>query len=877
MKKTPQVIRLKDYRPSDFLIDQVYLHFDLHETKTIVKSILQIRRAPKASSRAALCLNGEDLNLKTVILDGRVLSPQCYQVDAKALVIKKVPKAFTLETKVEIDPKNNTKLSGLYISKGIFCSHCEAEGFRRITYFIDRPDVLSYFKVGMSADQKTYPYLLANGNLVEEKKLANGKKYVLWEDPSLKPCYLFALVAGDLDVVEDHYKTFSGRTVRCAVYVEKGYRDQAGYALGALKRAMKWDEEVYNREYELNRYMIVAVDDFNAGAMENKGLNIFNSKYILAKQETASDVDYMNIERVVGHEYFHNWSGNRVTVQEWFEITLKEGLTTFREQSFSAQMTSPALVLLNAVTTLRMRQFPEDQGPLSHPIRPKSYMEINNFYTTTVYEKGAEVIRMIETILGKPAFVKALQYYFDQYDGKAITTEDFILAMEKSSKVDLKQFRLWYDQSGTPHVKVSSKYHAAKKTLTLQVEQFCAPTPEQKTKKPFHIPLAVAIFKAKGEPMTLRLKGEKKGVEGTRVLNIKKKKESYSFQGIDNEGKLSLLRNFSAPVVLDYQYSDESLIWLMENDDDPFCRWEAQQIFLCRWLLKWIEKIHQSPFKYNPQFTEIFSSFLCDKKTEKNLLAKLLVLPSESYLLLNMKKSNIEKVHTVYSEVKLKLASDLEPLWDKVYHKHVIKGDYLYTTENMGKRAVKNVCLLTLLELKRPEYFQLAFEQFMEADNMTDKMGALAALNSHDCKERQKALEVFYKDYQKDAVVIDKWFALQASSTLPDTLRTVKKLMNHSAFNIKNPNKVRALIGSFSQNVVCFHDKTGAGYQFLAEQVIAVDKINPSTAAKLVDPLVQWKKFDKPYQQLMKEALRSIRAEKGLSRDVYEVVSKGLK
>ncbi|HLD17316.1 MAG TPA: aminopeptidase N [Coxiellaceae bacterium] len=866
MSRAHKTIYLKEYRSSHFLIKSVHLHFDLHETQTHVKSILDIVRNPGSTElNAPLQLNGEELVLQKVILDGKMLHKLQYKVDDHFLTITDVPDQFRLETVVQINPKTNTQLSGLYVSGDNFCTHCEAEGFRRITYFLDRPDVLSHFKVGITADPNRYPHLLANGNLIDEERLSNGKRFVLWEDPSLKPCYLFALVAGNLDVIEDVHVTPSGRRIRCFVYVEKGKKDQAGYALQSLKRAMEWDEKTYHREYELDQYMIVAVDDFNAGAMENKGLNIFNTKYVLAKQETATDFDYMNIERVVGHEYFHNWSGNRVTVREWFEITLKEGLTTFREQAFSGDMTSHGLVRINLAHDIRVRQFPEDSGPMSHPIRPKSYIEINNFYTMTVYEKGCEVIRMVQTLLGKPVFSQALEYYFDKYDGQAVTTEEFISAMEESSGVDLSHFRLWYDQSGTPELTIKTTYDAIKKTYTVNIEQKTISTADQKDKKPLHIPFAMSLLNDQGQV-----------IMAPRVLSLRKAQESFTFDNIAESPVPSLLEDFSAPVIVHYPSTEDELKCLIQHSQDSFVRWESQQKFTKKYLLAWIEEYQKKQaFEYQLSFTYLFQSLVHDNDIDPNLLAKLLLLPEMNDLILSMKVADVSAIVAVQSGVVKKLAKALEQDWLNTYQKHTLKGTYVYSTLNMGKRSVRNNALFYLLQAN--DYYRaLACQQLEAADNMTDKMGALVALNYHDSHERQKALEVFYHTYQTETLVMDKWFSIQALAPLPNTLTQVKSLLNHPAFNINNPNKVRALIGAFSQNVPCFHEPSGVGYQFLAEQVLHVDAKNPHVAARLVAPLIQWKRFPPKTQTLMKEALKEIKRAQSLSKDVFEVVGKGL-
>ncbi len=879
MSKQPETIYLKDYKVPPFLIDQVQLHFDLLEAETQVRSILNIRRNPASLEKdAPLRLNGEALKLLDIYLDHQPLQSNRYRTDEAFLTIDQVPESFVLETVVSIDPKNNTHLSGLYQSNGNYCTQCEAEGFRRITYFLDRPDVMSRFRVAISADRGRYPTLLSNGNLIEERELPDQRHWVLWEDPSLKPCYLFALVAGDYEHLEKEYRTGSGRKVSLYLYLEKGNLHQGDFALGALERSMRWDEEHYGREYDLDQYMIVAVGDFNMGAMENKGLNIFNTKYILANSQTATDLDYMAIENVVGHEYFHNWTGNRVTCRDWFQITLKEGLTVFRDQSFSADMNSPLLNRINAVNLIRNLQFPQDAGPMAHPIRPDQYLQIDNFYTVTVYNKGAEVIRMVHTLIGAENFRKGMDLYFQRFDGHAVTTDDFIQSMEDASGKDLTQFRRWYSQSGTPVLEVESEYDAAKKTYTLTVKQSCAPTIGQDQKLPFHLPLKVSLLNKAGEALSLRLLGELEAITHVRVLELKEPMHQFVFEGIDEPVTPSLLRNFSAPVILKYPYTQSELIWLMAHETDAFNRWDSAQRVATDLILKGV-KLYQekTELKVEVSWLESMQKLLKDSEQDRLLVEKCLTLPTENYCSQQMEVIDIEAIHEVREWTKWNLASSMESEFLNVYQQLNSHSPYEYNVQSMGERSLKNISLSYLNVLKKKEHYQLALKQFRAADNMTDKIGALIALNDHDCEERIEAMEEFYQAWKHEPLVVDKWLILEASSSLPDTLERVKALLTHSAFDLKNPNKVRSLIGIFSNNLLHFHASNGGGYRFLSDQVLSIDPANPQLAARIVEPLSRWQHFDEGRQQLMRHELERIIASPKLSKNVYEIVARGLK
>jgi aminopeptidase N len=878
MTTKPQEIYLKDYQPSNYLIKEAFLHFDLHPEYTIVKSILKFYRNPEAKGENTLSLDGEELQLRTLLLDGKTLEQDRYQLTPHKLIIPKVPDAFTLETEVLIKPAENKALSGLYQSKGNYCTQCEAQGFRRITYFLDRPDILTLFTTTITADKQRYPVLLSNGNLIDSKDLDHNRHWVMWQDPSLKPCYLFALVAGDYEWREETFTTVSGRDIILRVYVEKGNLAQSDHAMASLKHAMRWDEKTYGREYDLDIYMIVAVSDFNMGAMENKGLNIFNDRYILAKQDTATDEDYVNVESVIGHEYFHNWSGNRVTVRDWFQITLKEGLTIFRDQNFTADMTSHAVKRIRDANIIRNFQFPQDAGPLAHPIRPDSYIEINNFYTVTVYNKGAEVIRMIETLLGKATFRKGMDLYFARNDGKAVTTEDFVKAMADASSMDLSQFQRWYHQAGTPHVEVTGDYNDQDKSYTLTFKQSCPATPGQAHKQNFVIPIRMALLDEQGNELALHLKDDPSHYHDTvKVLTLTEKEQKFTFEKVTKKPLPSLLRNFSAPVKLHYPYNDDELIFLMSHDTDGFNAWDAGQTLTSK-LLTHLVKTQQpgQELDIKPEIVTAFHKLLNNKQLDKLLLPEMLTLPTESYLLETLPGADIVEIYTVRRKFRKYLAKQLKDDFLRLYQANN-SGKYSLDKAAIAQRRVKNVCLAYLLLLENQDALDLAMSQFNTGDNLTDIIGALTPLSNIDCKERQQALTQFYDHYQKEPLVVDKWFSLQALSSLPGTFEEVKSLMTHPQFDLQNPNKARALIGVFSQyNYPGFHDLGGEPYAFLTDIVLTTDAFNPQLAARLIEPLIRWRKYDKERQALMHEQLHRIANVPKLSNDVYEIVTKSL-
>jgi len=876
LQQRPQTIYLQDYQRPDFAVDSVFLHFDLNETETIVQAVQHIKR--NSSDATSLVLMGEAMKLHSVRIDGRELKKNQYKVDDKHLTINDVPDSFTLETEVIIKPQHNTELSGLYKSANNFCTQCESHGFRRISYFLDRPDVLTRFTTTISADKDKYPILLSNGNLVEERQLDKNRRWVKWQDPSLKPCYLFALVAGDFDVIEDNFTTMSEREVKLFVYVEKGKKDQAEYAMSCLKKAMRWDEEAFGREYELEMYMIVAVSDFNVGAMENKGLNIFNDKYILAKPTTATDIDYLRIESVIGHEYFHNWSGNRVTVRDWFQITLKEGLTIFRDQNFSAEMNAKTVRRIEDINVIRNVQFLQDSGPLAHPIYPDHYIEINNFYTVTVYNKGAEVIRMMATILGPKLFRKAMDLYFTRNDAKAVTVEEFVQAMEDASGIDLMQFRRWYHQAGTPTLDITDEYDAEKNSYTLTVKQSCSPTPGQPHKENFHIPLAVGALDKEGNELVLQQKGDK-AKKTTHILPVKHTQEVFRFVKVAEKPLPSLLRNFSAPVKVNYQYSDADLLLLMQHDSDEFNRWEASQRYAVN-IMKRLAEDHQQGKKLVicAEFVHVLGDLLEDESLDKAYIAELLTLPSETYMHQQMAMVDVDAIHAVREFCKVQVADQLSEQLLKHYSQYQSDEPYSLAATAIQQRCLKNLCLAHLMCLPDNQAGrELCVKQYDQADNLTDMIGALQALNQRDCPERETLLERFYETYQQEPLVVNKWFSLHAAYLQPGALDTVQKLLHHPAFDLKNPNKVYALINTFcSLNTTNFHLISGAGYRFLVDQVLAIDKFNRQVAARIIEPLTRWQSYDKKRQALMKSEWERVLAEKKLSKNVYEMASKSL-
>lgn len=865
---TPKITYLKDYQPPHYWIDTVDLIFDLENDKTLVHSKLVGRRNQQnADKKTPLVLVGENVKLKSIKLDSKTLNQDQYLLTEESLTLPEVPENFTLEIETEIYPDKNTELSGLYQAKEIYATQCEAEGFRRITYYLDRPDVLAKFTTTIRADKKSCPVLLSNGNCVGQGEVDDKRHWVKWEDPFKKPCYLFALVAGDLVALEDHFLTCHQRLVTLKIYVERENQDKCKHAMEALKKAMVWDEVTYGREYDLDIYMIVAVNDFNMGAMENKGLNIFNSKYILARPETATDTDYYLIDAVVGHEYFHNWSGNRITCRDWFQLSLKEGLTVFREHHFSNDVSKSPVSLIENTRTLRTTQFREDAGPLAHPVRPDSYIEINNFYTTTIYEKGAEVIRMLKTLLGWETFRKGMDLYFEKFDGQAVTIEDFVSTFESISNRDLTQFRLWYSQAGTPEINVEQKYDAGSKTYSLTLAQSCPATPGQPTKKPMHIPIAMGLLDSTG-----------KEIVSTQVLELKEEKQVFQFPNIASNPMLSILRGFSAPVKVKTLDTDKDLAFLMRYDTDELNRWDSGQKLTEKVIFQLVSTIHsKKPFELNSLWMEAMRSVLENKTINPALKAEMLSLPSLQELIELKKPADIDGLYAARVFLKKELSTQLKDLLIKVYHESETPGQYEYSPEAVAARRLKNMCLSLLTSACDADIIKLCSTQWNKTNNMTDMLGALGALSNVDCKERTDMLDSFYDKWQYNTLVLDKWFRIQALSELPNTLGVVMNLMNHPAFSLKNPNKVYSLVGAFTMgNLIRFHDVSGKGYTFLADTVIKLDAINPQIAARIVNPFTNWRSFDDIRQAKMKTELQRIIAVPKLSKDVYEIATKSL-
>lgn len=871
---SPRTIRLKDYQPPEYLIETVDLHFDLREQGTRVVSRLAIKRNPQGKG-GALKLNGEGLQPVWTRLNGSEMSAEHYRVDEESLTLLDPPEAFVLESEVIIAPETNTALEGLYRSGGMFCTQCEPEGFRKITWFLDRPDVMACFTVRLEADKAQYPVLLSNGNPRESGDLADGRHYAVWDDPIPKPCYLFALVAGDLRYIEDSHTTPSGKPVQLRLYVEPENVDKCDHAMHSLINAMRWDEEKYGREYDLDVYNVVAVNDFNMGAMENKGLNVFNSKYVLARSDTATDNDFLGIEGVIAHEYFHNWTGNRITCRDWFQLSLKEGFTVFRDQEFSADMGARGVKRIEDVRMLRAHQFAEDAGPMAHPIRPDSYIEINNFYTLTVYEKGAEVVRMQANLLGPELFRKATDLYFERHDGQAVTTEDFVRCMADASGKDLTQMQHWYDYAGTPKVTVSADYDADAKTYTLSFEQSVPDTPGQSNKPPFLIPVVTGLVGAAGDDLAVSL--EAGGQTATQyTLQLTEASQRFVFHGVAERPMPSLLRDFSAPVNLEYDYTDDDLMFLMAHDSDGFNRWDAAQTLVRRVLLGMVKQYQDGVEMLVPDgLVEAFRRSLLDEQAQPALVAEVLGLPSIGYLGDFMRTVDIDGLHLARETLRATLGRMLGAELHEAYRSLQDSGDYQPTPEDIGRRSLKNR-VLGYLVAAGGEGDELCHQQYLAQHNMTDVMAALALMADGDHAASADVLADFEGRWHNDPLVMDKWFGVQAMSNRSDTLEHVKLLMQHPAFSMRNPNKVRALVGSFANaNPVRFHAADGQGYDFLKARVLELDPANPQIAARLLRAMSRWRRYDEERQAKMRAVLEAIVATK-VSKDVYEVASKSL-
>ncbi|MEW6461859.1 MAG: aminopeptidase N [Pseudomonadota bacterium] len=878
-----KTIYLKDYQVPDYLIDETHLTFELFEDHSLVHAQLVMRRNPEAGAGLPpLVLDGQQLELLELKLDDRELGEGDYSLTASHLTLQPTQERFVVDSSVRIHPESNTALEGLYKSGTMFCTQCEAEGFRKITFYLDRPDVMSKFTTTVSAEQHAYPVLLSNGNPVASGSEEGGRHWATWEDPFKKPAYLFALVAGDLWCVEDSFTTMSSREVALRIYVEPENIDKVQHAMDSLKRSMKWDEEVYGREYDLDIFMIVAVNDFNMGAMENKGLNIFNSSCVLAKAETATDAAHQRVEAVVAHEYFHNWSGNRVTCRDWFQLSLKEGFTVFRDSEFSADTHSRTVKRIEDVAYLRTHQFAEDAGPMAHPVRPDAYMEISNFYTLTIYEKGSEVLRMIHTLLGPELFRKGSDLYFERHDGQAVTCDDFVKAMEDASGIDLTQFKRWYTQAGTPRLQVSEAYDASAQTYSLTFRQSCPPTPGQSEKLPFVIPLALGLLDAQGNELPLRLQGEATASGTGRVLSITEAEQTFTFEGIVEQPLPSLLRGFSAPVKLSFPYSRDQLMFLMQHDSDGFNRWEAGQQLSVQVLQELIGQYQRGEeLALDQRLVEALRTLLLDESLDQAMVAEMLSLPGEAYLTEISDVADVEAIHEAREFARLQLADALyAPLLARYQANRDVSRATPYVAEaaHFARRSLQNIALSYLMLSQQAEVLAACVEQFENADNMTERLAALAVLvNSPFEAERSKALAMFADFFKDDALVMDQWFSVQAGSPLPGGLERVHALMQHEAFTLKNPNKVRALIGAFAnQNLINFHQADGSGYRFLADQVITLNALNPQIASRLLAPLTRWRKYAPARQAQMKAELERILASGELSSDVYEVVSKSL-
>ena len=877
----PQTIYLKDYTVPDFLISHVDLNFNLTEDSTRVISRLTLTRNPASQTGdAPLVLLGENLTLIRVIIhDDEELTEADYQLTPESLTIHTVPqhREFILTIENSINPKANTALEGLYLSNGMLCTQCEAEGFRKITYFLDRPDVMSQFTTTLVGDKTQYPVLLSNGNKIASGDLDNNQHWVTWEDPFNKPCYLFALVAGQLDCIEDHFITKSGRSISLQIFIEPHDLDKCDHAMQSLKNAMKWDEEVYGLEYDLDLYMIVAVGHFNMGAMENKGLNVFNTKFVLARPDTATDFDYEHIEGVIGHEYFHNWTGNRVTCRDWFQLSLKEGFTVFRDQEFTGDRTSKAVKRIEDVINLRTRQFAEDAGPMAHPIRPDTYIEINNFYTLTVYEKGAEVVRMIYTLLGAAGFRKGCDLYFARHDGQAVTCNDFVNAMEAANDVDLSQFRRWYEQAGTPVLTVQQAYDAAAQALTLTIKQYCPPTPGQDVKEPLHIPVTVGLINKAGETLNCQLNGAVTASDQV-ILQLTEAEQSFVFENLTEQPIVSILRGFSAPVKLVMERSLEELAFLLSYDPDTFNRWEAGQQLAGQIITGLISDVQAGrELHINPIIVNAFKQVLAQPWDDLSYFSLLLTLPSETYLAEQMTVIDVDAIHTAREFVLVSLAEQLQTQFKALYLENHREESGQFDAGAIGSRRIKNVCLAYLGRLEQADIQQWAEQQFTAAKNMTDQIAALAVIVNSAHPAKATCLDSFYQQWQNEALVVDKWFSLQASSSNPDTFSVVQSLLQHPAFDLRNPNRVRSLIGAFSQaNPLHFHAANGQGYQFLGDHIIALNTLNPQVASRMLNALTSWRRYDVGRQALMKTQLERIIATDAVSKDVYEVASKSL-
>ncbi len=865
---THQTKYLKDYRPFEFIVDHIDLKFEIHDDHTKVTSCLKMRKDPTVADKTTpLLLNKAPYEITSVIADGMVLLPGEYQADDETFQLASTPEAFDLEITSTLDPAANTSLEGLYQSGDILCTQCEAEGFRQITPYPDRPDVMTRFTCTIVADKTRYPILLSNGNRTEAGELADNRHWVRWEDPHKKPSYLFALVAGDLAQLKDTFTTVSGRTIDLKIYSEKENIGQCDHAMTSLKQSMKWDEERFGLEYDLDLYQIVAINDFNAGAMENKGLNIFNAKYVLADPTTATDDDFMGIQGVIAHEYFHNWTGNRVTLRNWFQLSLKEGLTVFRDQEFSSDMNARSVKRISDVKNLRAFQFPEDAGPMTHPVRPDAYIKMDNFYTMTVYEKGAEVVRMIYQLLGKEGFRKGIDLYFKKFDGMAVTIEDFLGVMAEVSGRDLSQFHHWYTQSGTPQVAMERNYNSKAATLSLTFTQATTPDRDQETKVPLHIPMRIGFIDGKG-----------KALKDTELIELTLEKETFVFEGMPEDAFPSVFREFSAPVRLTTDFTDKDLAFLMAGDNDEFNQWDAAQTLFIKEIKQLVAAIgSNTQLKMSRTLSQAFSAALTDRNKDRAFLAKALALPQETEIKDHYDTIDVMAIHKARSFLKKELAKILKAEFLGVMQQCTGKDPLDISHGAMADRSLKNLCLSYLGSLDDTDAKRLVATQFDTARNMTDEFAAFRLMTRMDADTRDRVCRAFYEKWQHKALVLDKWFAAQAISPLDDTLDQVRALTGHKDFALTNPNKVRSLIYAFAmQNPVHFHREDGQGYEFIADHILSLDKINHMVAARLTSCFNLWKRYDEGRQEKMKKALETIAATPRLSKNVYEIVSRAL-
>mmetsp|Transcript_1848 Transcript_1848/g.4161 ORF Transcript_1848/g.4161 Transcript_1848/m.4161 type:complete len:1006 (+) Transcript_1848:70-3087(+) len=880
-------VYLKDYKEYPYAFGEIYLEFQLGEEKTTVHSVYKV--SSKSGTSVPLFLDGENLSLQGLYINGKSLTEgQDYEVDKDRLLIHNPPaEAFTLGCVTDIEPQNNTALSGLYKSGGNFCTQCEAEGFRSITYYPDRPDVMTRFTVKIIANAEKYPILLSNGNLVAKGSLEGGSHYAVWVDPFPKPAYLFALVAGQYVSLDDHFITKSGRKVDLRIWTQPHNAGKSSHAMTSLKAAMKWDEDRFGLQYDLDLFNIVAADDFNMGAMENKSLNVFNSRLVLASPETATDLDYNRIEGVIGHEYFHNWTGNRVTCRDWFQLSLKEGLTVFRDQEFSAYMNSAPVKRIEDVMIVRSRQFSEDAGPMAHPVRPESYMKVDNFYTLTVYDKGAEVIRMYHTLLGRDGFRKGMDLYFQRHDGQAVTTDHFYSAMEDANNTSLGNFKLWYSQAGTPTLKVSTEYDEQNKTFSVKCSQELPKTADKDMEKqPQLIPIAIGLVGPDGKDIVLKSVSEGSGqavsIDGadntTHVLRLENWSQTFTFHDIAVKPVPSVLRNFSAPVKLVLEQCDSDLKFLLANDSDSFNRWEAGQRLVTRLILNLLKSYEEGKdMEMDTSVTEAFSKLLSDSSLDKEFRAYALILPSIDEIIDNVGNADPVSIYRVRNFVQKNLASGMKNELMEIFLSNNVEGPYKPDREGKSRRSIRNIALAYLGQLAESDAStkNLILDAFSKSANMTDQIAALSSISLHASEERTKALQTFYDQWSNEPLVLLKWLALQAESNIPGNLDVVKELMEHPAFDIKNPNKVYSLIGPFARSAVNFHASDGSGYTFLADVVMTLDKLNPQVAARMVNPFTRWRKYDEARQALMKAQLDRILASKP-SGNVYEIVYKSL-